>query len=153
MKRLQAKEETVVRKEVIAVLYNRLKKSQIPIDDTLSYNMLRSVIQSTGYSKYLKHVVQIRWRLTGIRPKRFTEEEAKRILVIFNEIQEPYEKFKGHRINFMNYSYTLYKICQLLGLNEFLPALKKMKFDKIMDLDIIWAKICKEKGYDFIRTT
>lgn len=153
MKRLQAKEETVVRKEVIAMIYRHLKKSQIEINHTLSYNMLRTVIKTTGYSKYLKHVAQIRWRLTGIKPKRFTEEQAKRILVIFNEIQEPYKKFKGKRINFMNYSYTLYKILQLLDLNEFLAPLKKMKMDKVMDLDIIWHKICKEKGYDFIRTS
>ena len=41
---------------------------------------------------------------------------------LFMDIQEPYSKYcPKERVNFLNYYYTIYKLCELLGQHEFLP--------------------------------
>ena len=66
----------------------------------------------------------------------------------FLQIQEPFEIFKGkNRSNFFSYSYIVYKFCQILGYNEFLPKLKLYKDRlKLYEHDKIWNKICEHLG-------
>jgi hypothetical protein len=72
---------------------------------------------------------------------------------IFKEIQHPFEKHKGTRKNFLSYSYTTYKSCELLGYNEFLPLLPLLKAPQnLLKADAIWKKICEECKYEFIPT-
>ena len=62
------------------------------------------------------------------------------------EIQKPYALFcPDHRTNFLNYYYTIYKLCEILDYKEFLEYFPMLKDrSKIIEQDEIWRKICKE---------
>ena len=73
---------------------------------------------------------------------------------LFMDIQAPYAKFCPHdRINFLNYYYTIYKLCELLDQTQFLPYFPMLKDrDKQIEQDQIWKQICDELDWEFIPT-
>ena len=73
---------------------------------------------------------------------------------LFMDIQRPYSKHcPQSRVNFLNYYYVLYKMCQLLGETKYLPYFPMLK-DKVkrIEQDEIWKKICNELNWEFIPT-
>ena len=83
-----------------------------------------------------------------------TPQLEEQLCNLFMEIQGPYAKFcPDDRVNFLNYYYTIYKLCELLGQNEFLPYFALLKDrEKMMEQDEIWKKICEELDWEFIPT-
>ena len=72
---------------------------------------------------------------------------------LFMDIQIPYSKFcPNDRVNFLNYYYTLYKLCELLGENKYLQYFPMLKDQKKIEQDEIWKKICGELDWQFIPT-
>jgi hypothetical protein len=85
---------------------------------------------------------------------RLSREQRGQLTQLFKEIQEPFERHKGKRKNFLSYAYTTYKSCELLGMTQFLPMLPLLKADQNkLKADEIWEKICKDCRYEFVRTT
>jgi hypothetical protein len=82
---------------------------------------------------------------------RETEEKLR---FIFKEMQPSFEKHKpAGRHSLISYHYYMYKICELLELDEFLPCFNLLKTrDKLYDQDKIWKNICKDMQWQFIRT-
>ena len=70
---------------------------------------------------------------------------------LFMEIQKPYTKYcPPDRVNFLNYYYTLYKLCELLGETKFLQYFPMLKDrEKRIEQDQIWKKICEELEWKF----
>jgi hypothetical protein len=55
--------------------------------------------------------------------------------------------------NFLNYYYTAYKLCELLGETSYLEHFPMLKDpEKRMEQDVIWKKICEELDWEFIPT-
>jgi hypothetical protein len=53
----------------------------------------------------------------------------------------------------LNYYYTAYKLCELLGEIQYLTDFPMLKDkDKRVEQDIIWKNICKELNWEFIPT-
>ena len=92
--------------------------------------------------------------MIGIKPPLMTPELEETLCNLFLEIQEPYSKFcPDERVNFLNYYYTIYKLCELLEQNQFLPYFPMLKDrDKRIEQDCIWKKICGELNWQFIPT-
>jgi hypothetical protein len=88
-------------------------------------------------------VIGIINRINGRPPFMLTLEVENKIKTMFQQIQDPYDKFKpSGRKNFLSYSYTLHKFFQILGLHEFakyFPLLKST--DKLRQQDDIFKKI------------
>jgi hypothetical protein len=56
-------------------------------------------------------------------------------------------------VNFLNYYYTAYKLCELLGEETYLPFFPMLKDkEKRIEQDVIWKKICEELDWEFIHT-
>ena len=72
------------------------------------------------------------------------------------EIQYPYAKHcPDYRVNFLHYYYVLYKLLELLDVEETkylneIPMLKDR--EKLLEQDIIWKKICHDLDWEFIDT-
>ncbi len=63
------------------------------------------------------------------------------------------EEFMFKLLDFLNYYYTIYKLCELLGQTQYLPYFPMLKDrDKRIEQDEIWKKICMELNWDFIPT-
>jgi hypothetical protein len=73
---------------------------------------------------------------------------------MFKEIQGPFLKHcPKNRKNFLSYSYVLFKFCQLLDKDEFLPHFSLLKSrEKLHVQDQIWKKICVDVNWEFIQS-
>lgn len=131
----------------------RYRINPITQPDKITYKLVRDFLKTTGYSHFYENIVQIISKLTKQPPRRFTAEQKEQLTHIFNEIQEPFQRHKGKRKNFLSYSYVTYKSCELLGLHHMLPLLPLLKIPQnLLDSDGIWKKICEDCQYEFIKT-
>lgn len=119
----------------------------------INYTRTRDFLQKIGYAHFFENIAQIISIITHRPPIRFSLEQKDKLTQIFKEIQEPFEKHKGKRKNFLSYSYTTYKSCELLGYHDFLPMLPLLKAPQnLLKADAMWLKICQECEYEFVQT-
>jgi hypothetical protein len=148
----QAKETTQIPDEVLESIKHQLNKERIPLSK-FTNSKAKEVLKKLGYNKYYEHIPFIKDKL-GIKPPIMTPELEETLCNLFMEIQGPYAKFcPEDRVNFLNYYYTVYKLCELLQKNEFLSYFPMLKDkEKRIEQDDIWKKICEELNWVFIPT-
>lgn len=148
----QAKETTQIPEEVLENIKNQLNKERITLAK-LTNSKAKEILKKLGYNKYYEHIPFIKDKL-GIKPPVMTPELEETLCNLFMEIQGPYAKFcPDDRVNFLNYYYTVYKLCELLSKIEFLPYFPMLKDkEKRIEQDEIWKKICEELNWEFIPT-
>lgn len=155
LSQFQAQESTTIPEEVIAQLRAEFKKQKIKDLKEITHAKVRTLLKKLRYNKYYEHVPYIANKLNGIRPPSMTHQLEETLRNMFAEIQAPFDKHcPSERKNFLSYSYVLYKFCELLGEDEFLPCFPLLKSkEKLYQQDVIWRKICKELRWEFIPTT
>ena len=148
----QAKETTQIPPEVLENIKNQIKKERINLKQ-LNNKKAKEILKKLGYNKYYEHIPFIKDKL-GIRPPVMSPELEDSLCNLFMEIQGPYAKFcPDDRVNFLNYYYTVYKLCELLDQVQFLPYFPMLKDrEKRIEQDEIWKKICEELDWEFIPT-
>ena len=148
----QAKETTQIPEEVIEKIKLQIKKERITLKD-MTNKKAKDILKKLGYNKYYEHIPFIKDKL-GIKPPVMSPELEATLCNLFMEIQKPYAKHcPDDRVNFLNYYYVLYKICELLGEDKFLPFFPMLKDPvKRIEQDEIWKKICAELQWEFIET-
>ena len=148
----QAKETTQIPDEVIEDLKYQIKKERIELKQ-LTNSKTKEILKKLGYNKYYEHIPFIK-DMIGIKPPHMSPELEETLCNLFTEIQEPYAKYcPDDRVNFLNYYYTIYKLCELLNQRQFLPYFPMLKDrEKRIEQDEIWKKICKELNWQFIPT-
>ena len=148
----QGKETTQIPPEVIENIKNQIKKERIQMDE-LTYTKSKEILKKLGYNKYYEHIQFIKNKL-GVTPPTFTPELEDTMCNLFNELLAPYSKYcPNDRVNFLNYYYVLYKLCESLGEQKFqkdIPMLKDR--EKIIEQDAIWKLMCSELNWKFIQT-
>jgi hypothetical protein len=148
----QAKETTQIPEEVLENIKNQIKKERINLI-SLTNKKAKEILKKLGYNKYYEHIPFIKDKL-GIKPPVMSPELEDSLCNLFMEIQAPYAKFcPDDRVNFLNYYYTVYKLCELLDQPQFLPYFPMLKDrEKRIEQDEIWKKICKDLNWEFIAT-
>ncbi len=148
----QAKETTLIPDEVIEKIKGQIVKERITIKQITNRKM-KDILKKLGFNKYYEHIPFIKDKL-GIKPPIMTPELEDKLCNLFMEIQRPYAKFcPDDRVNFLNYYYTVYKLCELLDETQFLPFFPMLKDrEKRIEQDDIWKKICSELNWEFIPT-
>jgi|UniRef100_A0A6C0CQ32 hypothetical protein len=148
----QAKETTQIPDEVIENIKNQIKKERITLKH-MTNKKAKDILKKLGYNKYYEHIPFIKDKL-GIRPPIMSPELEDTLCNLFMEIQKPYAKHcPDDRVNFLNYYYVLYKMCELLDERTFLPFFPMLKDPvKRIEQDEIWKKICKELQWEFVPT-
>ena len=148
----QGKETTQIPLEVIENIKLQIKKERIELPQ-ITNSKTKEILKKLGYNKYYEHIPFIKDKL-GIKPPIMSPELEETLCNLFVELQSPYSKFcPDDRVNFLNYYYTAYKLCELLGEEqylEFFPMLKDP--EKRMEQDEIWKKICLDLDWEFIPT-
>jgi len=151
LSQFQAKETTDIPKDIIINIKKQIKKERIELSE-LTNKKTKDILKKLGYNKYYEHIPFIKDRL-GIKPPVMTPKLEETLCNLFMDIQIPYSKFcPNDRVNFLNYYYTLYKLCELLGENKYLPYFPMLKDQKKIEQDEIWKKICNELKWEFIST-
>ena len=148
----QAKETTQIPETVIEDIKNQIKKERIETS-TITNSKAKEILKKLGYNKYYEHIPFIK-DIIGIKPPVMTPELEDTLCNLFMDIQAPYAKYcPDDRVNFLNYYYTVYKLCELLSQNQFLPFFPMLKDrEKRIEQDNIWKKICDELDWEFIPT-
>lgn len=148
----QAKETTQIPDDVLENIKNQIKKERITLEQ-LTNKKAKDILKKLGYNKYYEHIPFIKDKL-GIKPPVMNQELEELLCNLFIEIQGPYAKYcPEDRVNFLNYYYTVYKLCELLEKNEFLPYFPMLKDRaKRIEQDDVWKKICRDLDWEFIPT-
>ena len=148
----QAKETTQIPQEVLDNIKHQIKKERITLKH-MSNKKAKDILKKLGYNKYYEHIPFIKDKL-GIKPPVMSPELEDTLCNLFMEIQKPYSNHcPDDRVNFLNYYYVLYKMCELLGETQFLPFFPMLKDPvKRIEQDEIWKKICQELRWEFIPT-
>lgn len=151
----QAKENTDIPQDVIESVMRELAKERISDPKKLKKDKIREVLQKLKFSKMYDHVQQIKNRIQQqMTMLTLSKEMEEKLQHMFKEIQPAFIKYcPANRSNFLSYPYVLYKLCQLLDMDEFLPCFQLLKSrEKLYQQDQVWEKICKEMRWQFIRS-
>ena len=148
----QAKETTQIPDEVIENIIQQIKKERIDLSH-MTNRRTKEILKKLGYNKYYEHIPFIKDKL-GIKPPIMSSELENTLCNLFMDIQGPYAKYcPDDRVNFLNYYYTVYKLCELLNQHHFLPYFPMLKDrEKRIEQDVIWKNICEELGWEYIAT-
>ena len=148
----QGKETTQIPLDVIENIKLQIKKERIDLTQITNIKT-KEILKKLGYNKYYEHIPFIKDKL-GIKPPIMSPELEETLCNLFVDLQSPYSKFcPDDRVNFLNYYYTAYKLCELLGEEKYLEHFPMLKDpEKRMEQDVIWKKICKELDWEFIPT-
>lgn len=150
----QAQEKTDINDNVIEQLRAEFKKQRVKNLKEITHAKVKALLKKLRLSKYYEHVPYISNILNGLKPPRMSQALEDKLRMMFRDVQEPFDKHcPGTRKNFLSYSYTLYKFCELLGEDEFLPCFPLLKSkEKLYQQDVIWKQMCKELQWEFIPT-
>ena len=148
----QAKETTQIPEEVLTNIIQQIKKERITLKQ-MTNKKAKDILKKLGYNKYYEHIPFIKDKL-GIKPPIMKPQLEETLCSLFMDIQKPYAKHcPDDRVNFLNYYYVLYKMCELLGESDFLPFFPMLKDPvKRIEQDEIWKKICKELHWEYVPT-
>jgi hypothetical protein len=148
----QGKETTQIPLDIIENIKLQIKKERIELFQ-ITNNKTKEILKKLGYNKYYEHIPFIKDKL-GIKPPIMSPELEDTLCNLFIELQSPYSKYcPDDRVNFLNYYYTAYKLCELLGEEHYLEHFPMLKDrEKRIEQDSIWRKICEELNWEFIPT-
>ena len=151
---LQAKESTIIPENILELIYVELKKERITDATEITHKKIREYLKKLRLNKYYEHIPNIINRITNRKGLTITLELENKLMHMFDMIQAPFEKHcPSNRKNFLSYSFTLHKFCQLLNRNDLLsyfPLLKSR--EKLFEQEKIWKNICKELDWKYIST-
>lgn len=150
---LQGKESRQVPPDVLnAVMVEiRREKKENRVEELTDADIRRYLkkYKNLKYNRLYDHTTQILFKVTNITPILLTPEMEQNFKILFIQIQEPFELYKGERLNFSTISFIVFKFCQLLGYTQFQNKLKLHKNPQLLyKLDMIWKKICTHLGGD-----
>ena len=151
----QAKENTDIPQDVIDAVMRELRKERISDPKKVKKDKIRDVLHKLKLTKMYDHVQQIKNRIQQqMTMLTLNKEMEEKLQHMFKEIQPAFIKYcPANRSNFLSYPYVLYKLCQLLEMDEFLPCFQLLKSrEKLYQQDQVWQKICQEMRWQFIRS-
>jgi predicted nucleic acid-binding Zn-ribbon protein len=150
----QAKESTEIPKEVFDLILVELKKERIIDTKKIKQTKIREILKKLKLNKYYEHVPHIINRINGEQAPIMSREVEEKLRFMFKEIQSSFLKHcPSDRNNFLSYSYVLYKFCELLELDEYLPYFPLLKNrDKLYGQDKIWQLICQDLHWEYIKS-
>ena len=151
----QAKENTDIPQDIIESVMRELRKERISDPKKVKKEKIREILQKLKFSKMYDHVQQIKNKIQQqMTMLTLSKEMEEKLQHMFKEIQPAFIKYcPANRSNFLSYPYVLYKLCQLLEMDEFLPCFQLLKSrERLYQQDQVWQKICEEMRWQFIRS-
>ena len=121
-----------------------MKTSEITLE------VVRKILKQNKQTIYNDHASGILTLLTGVESPKFTDIQIQIMCAMFRLIQQPYQNYRGDRINFLSYSFVLRKFVKMLNYDQrwlyVLPILKESS--KLADHEDIWEKMCIELKWE-----
>jgi len=148
--KLQAQETKKINKDILVKIDLELKKRGERFDELNSVK-LRQILKKIQEPSYYVHIPRILF-MTQNEYTNIPDTIQDELSTMFMKIQEPFERYRLSRTNFLNYKYIFYKFFELLGYTDYLEMFPLIQTQNLKKNDAIWKKICAEVGFDFIPT-
>ena len=151
LNQFQGKETTEIPDDLFVNLMNELAKQRITNINKINITKMRKILKSLGYNKYYEHIPHILSKI-GKKPPKISRNTEEELRIMFKQIQLPFNLYcPDDRKNFLSYSYTLHKFCQLLDLEDLAKLFPMLKSkEKLREQDLLWKKICNHLKWEFI---
>lgn len=151
---VQGKEQTHIPDAVLDECCAQIVEERIGMDKVTA-KVIRRVLKDVKRSRYYEHSPLIAFKLTGRPPLRFSATQEEALKAMFLSVQLPFEDVRARvapeRRNFLSYSYCMFKFCEIMGYDQFLPLFSLLKGrDKLFKQDVIFADICRILNWQFI---
>ncbi len=105
-----------------------IKKQKISNMADLNPKKLKEILKKLRMNKYYEHIPHILNKLNGLPIPHFEPELEEKLRAMFKMIQAPFLRHAPiNRKNFLSYSYSLHKMMQLLGRDEYLMNFTLLK--------------------------
>lgn len=150
--KLQAKENRAIPEDVYTRLRAELKKNRVTRRDDITPLKIKEFLHKLNLSAYYENIYKIAEQLGGLPAPKFEPAFEAKLKRMFLQAQTPFEQCKPPgRNNFLSYPYTIFKFCELLGADEYLPYLALLKSSKkLQSMDETWQKMCGVLRWEFI---
>lgn len=150
-----ARQSCTLPEDLFEKIYKELKKQRITDYSTLTQKRIRQIMKDLRMNKYYESAPFILYKIKGEKPPELTRAIEEELKSNFDLIQEPFEKVvkvvAPERKNFLSYSYTIFKMLQLMELDHLLEYFTLLKSrEKLILQDKLWKGICEELGWRFI---
>lgn len=113
-------------------------------DKKINYQNIRRILKLKGYNcKYYEKIPSIIKKMTGSYPLNISKDKEIILIYMFDVVNYLYQFYqpKGSS-NTIPINYYLYKFCEILGYNSYLPYFNLLKdTKKIHEKDVILEKI------------
>ena len=119
---------------------------------SINPNDVKLSLKRLNMTRYYENIILIRRLLTNVPPPQLESEDEENLMHMFRQVELAFEYSKGEkRKNILRYSYMLYKLMELLELDEMLPLFNMLKNrNKMIQQDKVWKRICEYNRWQFI---
>lgn len=150
-----ARQSCTLPNDLFEKIFKELKKQRITDYSTLNQKRIRQIMKDLRMNKYYESAPFILYKIKGEKPPELTRAIEEELKSNFDLIQEPFEKvvkvIAPERKNFLSYSYTIFKMLQLMELDYLLDYFTLLKSrEKLILQDKLWKGICEELNWRFI---
>lgn len=149
LSKIQGIENFNISPEEIQLIRDRIKRKNIT---TMNTKHLKDILKELNMNKYYDHiqcVINILNENTD-NTKIIPENTLAQIKNMFQQIHNTFLIIKPKdRHNFMNYPYIIFKIFELLELDQFLENIPKLQRNSLKKLDKLWKEICNQLNWEF----
>lgn len=146
---IQGLEKTAIPPFIIAEIKTQCKKYRIT---QISPKIIRKQLKRMGLSKYYENTHQIANIIEGKQRVNIDQNIIVKLRSMFQAIQTPFDRVRpNNRKNFLNYSFVIHKMLQLMRHDDLLvhfPLLKSRV--KLQQQDYIWKHVCESLGWEFV---
>ena len=149
---IQAKENIEIPQEILDKVMEQLWQQRIHNVEDISVHRIRDILKQLKERKYYEHVQLITCKITNREPPRMTPEMEEKIKVCFLAATQAFKRHcPSDRKNMVSYSYSLLKLCELLGYDHFVPYFMVLKGkEKLTRVETLWKKICEDLDWTYI---
>lgn len=146
LRRFQAKEHKEIPQDILDKVVLEAHKQRVKDLSTLTEAQVKKYLKKLELNDYYDNVISIINRINKRPPFVLTQEVETKIKEMFQQIQDPFEKYKDpNRKNMLSYSYLLHHFFLILGLPEFSKYFFLLKSpDKLRQQDQTFKKIVEE---------
>jgi hypothetical protein len=146
LRRFQAKENKEIPQDILDKVVLEAHKQRVKDLSTLTELQVKKYLKKLELNDYYDNVISIINRINKRPPFVLTQEVETKIKEMFQQIQEPFEKYKDpNRKNMLSYSYLLHHFFLILGLPQFSKYFFLLKSpEKLRQQDQTFKKIVEE---------
>lgn len=147
----QGKELTDLPHEIVE--YIRQAGEQTFPGENIEFVHVKTLLRKRAWSKYYRNIPSILERAFGKRPPEFTDAQVATLKDLFKTTQAAFETTHSNRINFLSINYLLYKFCELMEWDVYMPFIQLLKSsEKMAEHDQAWKQICQKTGWKYQKT-